>query len=218
MDDVRVEPGGISDYDALARHHYRAGRPAVPAAVLRAVCGDATVGVLVVAMPVLNGPWRLRAWPGWLDAADKRASAEAINAQVRTIARLVVAPALRSRGVGCALVRAYLAAPLTARTEALAAMGAICPVFERAGMRRVEFPPSRAALGLARALAAAGVRPWMLADPCTRRRVAESPPVRGALKALAADRWRQGRCAPAREQMERLWVHVASRPVAFVAG
>ncbi|HYD02490.1 MAG TPA: hypothetical protein VEB22_14780 [Phycisphaerales bacterium] len=218
MDSVRVEQGGISDYDALARYHYRSGRPAVPAAVLRAVCGGATVGVVVIAMPVLNGPWRTRAWPGWLDGLDKRSSADAINAHVRTIARLVVAPPFRSRGVGCALVRAYLAAPLSRRTEALAAMGEICPVFERAGMRRIDCPLSGAGRRLVRALGAAGVRPWMLADRRTRRRVARCAQVERALRSLAAERWRSAADAAPQELVERLWVHAASRPVAFVAG
>ncbi len=55
--------------------------------------------VLVVAMPVLNGPWRTRAWPGWLDGMNKRAYADAVNTHLRTIARLVVAPPFRARGV-----------------------------------------------------------------------------------------------------------------------
>jgi GNAT superfamily N-acetyltransferase len=207
----------MSDYEALAHAHYRAERPAVPVHVLRAVAGEAVVGVLVVAMPVLNGPWRRAAWPGWLDGLAKRDAAEAVNAQVRTIARLVVAPAFRARGVGSQLVRVYLASPLTPRTEALAAMGVLCPVFERAGMRRVQCPPSRTALRVVRTLRERGVPVWALAHGPTRRRLASDPRVARALRSLAVDRWRCGRDRPPDELIERLWVQVASRPVAFVA-
>lgn len=219
MDGVRVEQGGLSDYDKLAHWHYRALAPAVPVQTLRAVCErtGATVGVLVVAMPVLNGPWRSRAWPGWLDGLGKRAYAEEVNARLRTIARLVVAPPFRARGVGSGLVRAYLASPLTEKTEALAAMGVLCPVFERAGMRRVEFGAGRAAERVARSLRTAGVQPWMLADPRTRRQLAKNARVERALRSLAVDRWRIGRDRPAEELMDRLWTGVAGRPLAFVA-
>ena len=218
MDGIRIERGGINDYNALARWHYRAATPAVPVLTLRAVCertGD-TVGALVIAMPVLNGPWRKLAWPDWLDGLDKRAQAQAVNTHLRTIARLVVTPPYRARGVGSRLVRAYLASPLTARTEALAAMGALCPVFERAGMRRVQCPMSRAATQVARSLRERNVPTWALADRTTRRRLARDPRIERALRSLAADRWRSGRNRPAQELLERLWVNVASRPAAFV--
>lgn len=219
MDGVRIERGGVSDYDGLSHWHYRALAPAVPVQTLRAVCEGtgATVGVLVVAMPVLNGPWRTRAWPGWLDGLGKRAYAQAVNTHLRTIARLVVAPPFRARGVGSGLVRAYLASPLTEKTEALAAMGAVCPVFERAGMRRVEFPVGLAAARVARALRERNVAPWMLADARVRRRVSRDARVACALRGLATDRWRVGRDRPAEVLMERLWVGVAGRPLAFVS-
>ena len=218
MDGVRIERGLISDYEALAHWHYRAHAPAVPVRTLRAVCErtGSDVGVLVIAMPVLNGPWRTRAWPGWLDGLDKSACAAAINAHLRTIARLVVVPAHRSRGIGSGLVRAYLAEPLTDKTEALAAMGAICPVFERAGMRRIEFAQGRAVQRVARSLRATGVLPWMLADARTRRRLARDARVERALRSLAVDRWRAGRDRPAEELMERLWAGVAGKTLAFV--
>ena len=219
MDGLRIERGGISDYEHLAQWHYRAATPAVPVFTLRAVCertGE-TVGALVVSMPVLNGPWRRRAWPGWLDGLSKRDHAAALNAQVRTIARLVVAPPFRARGVGSGLVRAYLASPLTEKTEALAAMGALCPVFERAGMRRVRCPVGRAEARVARSLRARGIPAWSLASASTRRQASRDPMVERALRSLAVDRWRAGSDRPAAELLERLWVGIDSRPLAFVA-
>lgn len=222
MDGVRIEPGGVSDLAALEPHagHYRAGRPAVIDRVLAARCArtGAPVGVLVTARPVLNGPWRHVAWPGWLDGLSPRGRAEMINAHLRTIARVVVHPAWRARGVGSGLVRAYLAAPATARTEALAAMADHCPLFERAGMRPVGWPLSRARAGLVRALRSAGARVWMLSDPAARGALASDPRVAAAVGVLAAERLRAGTHLPARRQLDALWPLVASPPRAFVHG
>ncbi|MEL7473144.1 MAG: hypothetical protein AAGK04_07490 [Planctomycetota bacterium] len=80
----RVQRGGLADYDRLAVHHYRAGRPATVArwpdtprpAVLRAVGlgreADQLAGVLLVSLPTLNGAWRERAWPGRYSTPDRR--------------------------------------------------------------------------------------------------------------------------------------------------
>ncbi|MFT3687041.1 MAG: hypothetical protein QM783_19320 [Phycisphaerales bacterium] len=216
MDGLHIERGSLSEYETLARWHYRAAPPAVPVLTLRAALDDRLAGVLVIAMPVLNGPWRETAWPGWLTDLDKRGAALELNARLRTIARLVVAPPFRARGVASALVRTYLRSPLTHRTEALAAMGTLCPVFERAGMRRVDRPPGRAEARVHAALRIAGVRPWMLADARTRRQLSRSRDIEHAVRALATDRWRQGRDAPTVELLDRLWPYISARPAAFV--
>jgi len=135
---IRVEPGSLDDYRALKHHHYRVNEPAAPSCVLRAVrethaIGDTTAGVLLVTRPTLNAAWRRRAWGDAYNTGDKRTDARRLNAEVRVIARLIVEPRSRSLGVASRLIRAYLADPLTRRTEALAAMGARSPLFSRAG-------------------------------------------------------------------------------------
>lgn len=136
---VRLETGGIADYDALAPHHYRGGRPATRVLVRRAIRTmpggtESLAGVLVVSMPTLNGAWRRHAWPGRFEG-DKRRAASRINRDLRCLSRVVVDPASRGLGVARRLVEDYLAAPLTPATEAVAQMGAVCPFFERSGMR-----------------------------------------------------------------------------------
>lgn len=154
-----IEAGTPGDYLALERFHYCAGAPATWAGVLaaRAACDGELAGVLVVSRPTLNGWWRELAWPGVYGGGDRTRAAIAINAGLRTISRVVVDPRWRGMGVGVALVRAYLASPLTRDTEAVAAMGRICPIFERAGMTRHERGMSEQDRGLLRELRGAGV-------------------------------------------------------------
>lgn len=168
-----ITEGTRADYAALAQHHYRAGPPATWARILRATERESGVliGVLVASMPTLNGAWRARAWPDWPahGSEDPRTLAARINRELRVISRVVVAPAWRGVGLGRALVRAYLDDPLSPRTEAVAAMGAFCPVFRAAGMREVEVQPTRRDIALEAVLLRAGFEPWRLIDESTRR-------------------------------------------------
>jgi GNAT superfamily N-acetyltransferase len=110
------------------------------------VAGEpAPVGVLLVSMPVLNGPWRRLAWPGVFDGVPRDRRAAVLNHPrlgVRCISRVIVEPRFRGLGVATRLVRAYLRRPMTVHTEALAAMGEVARFFERAGMSRLDVPPS----------------------------------------------------------------------------
>lgn len=157
--DITIEQGSPRDLDDLARFHYAAGRPGPIARILRAVDEGQTVGVLVASMPTLNGRWRAIAWPGDYDTPDQRENAQRLNHDVRVISRVIVDPRYRGRGIAVRLVRAYLGNPCTARTEAVAAMAHACPFFERAGMRRVDLPPSKADAKLLHALERHGVDP-----------------------------------------------------------
>ena len=157
--DCTIEPGSRSDLDQLARFHYAAGRPGPIARLLRAVDDGQTIGVLVASMPTLNGRWRAIAWPGGYDTLDQRLNANRLNHDVRILSRVIVDPRYRGRGIAVKLVRAYLADPCTVRTEAVAAMAHACPFFERAGMWRIDLPPSKADAKLRRAMARHGVEP-----------------------------------------------------------
>lgn len=194
------EPGTLADYRTLAAFHYRAGNPpggsriwvlrrratrrGHPARALGST--REIVGVIAVSRPVLNGPWRRAAWPGVFDTGDRRADARAINRNLRVISRVVVDPRYRALGLAARLVRSYLRRPLTPCTEAIAAMAAVSPFFERAGMRRINRSPPRRQARLARALQRAGIQPdelaapWLIRGPL-RRKIAPS------LRAWAAD-------------------------------
>jgi GNAT superfamily N-acetyltransferase len=134
-DAITIVPGAAHDYDWLARHHYRAHRPATLARVLCArvdgLAGPA--GVLVVSMPTLRGSWRRSAWP----ECSLRTPRE-LNERVRCISRVIVDPRVRGLGVATALVRAYLAGPDTEKTEAITGpLADWAPIFRAAGMREL---------------------------------------------------------------------------------
>ncbi|MBK7406536.1 MAG: hypothetical protein IPJ41_18555 [Phycisphaerales bacterium] len=171
--DLELTTGSIADYDGLASHHYRAGRPATIARgpggrpairTLRDARGRA-VGVLVVSMPTLNGAWRAIAWPGHYATGDGRRDAARLNREVRCLSRLVIDPRWRGLGLATLLVRDYLRAPRTRRTEAVAAMGRACACFERAGMTAYRLPPTLRDARLLDAHACAHIEPWEWLDP-----------------------------------------------------
>lgn len=166
MNGVVISQGSVQDYRALEDLHYRGRMPVGVVQVLVARMQEEPVrivGVLVVTRPVLNAAWRSVAWPGevW---KHKRNAAAFVNEHVRRIARVVVDAKMRGLGVASALVRAYLAQPLTTHTEVVAAMGRVMPLFERAGMREVPAAVPRRTQLLARRLKEAGVEPWELMD------------------------------------------------------
>jgi GNAT superfamily N-acetyltransferase len=199
---LRISRGTFADYERLAHFHYRAGRPATIAGILTARLaepgnpGSEPIAVLVASMPTLNGAWRSLAWPGDYDpgrldpragrARGKRDIARRINRDIRCISRLIVHPLHRARGLGAALVRAYLADPLTRRTEAVSAMGAASPVFARAGMREWLPDPALRDRRLLDALSAADLRPWMLADiDLAQERIEQFPHLERSLRVWA---------------------------------
>jgi GNAT superfamily N-acetyltransferase len=176
---IRIERAGIADYDALARFHYRSGRPATVVRILRAIdpVDETLCAVLVISMPTIDGAWRRLAWPGHYDQQriGKRQALARINAELRTISRVIVEPRYRALGIARRLVRAYLDNPLTPATEAVAAMGIACPFFRRAGMTEYRLPPSRADARLLDALAHARLAPDALADVESSARAARDP-------------------------------------------
>lgn len=220
----RVREAIASDAAALRRlsaQHYRAGDPAVPALTLVACDGREVCGMMVVAYPTLNAPWRAHAWPEVFGIArTPRELAGVTNAFVRTIARVVVSPRHRGLGVARALVGAYLREAQTPMTEAVAAMGAYSPFFERSGMRRVEAPPSGRDRRLAARLRALGEEPIDLVELGRARRVVRAR----AEVARAVRAWAGGSKATRRragQSPERLAAQAAcallSPRVVFVA-
>lgn len=179
-----VVPGCRADYDALAHMHYRGGPPATiarghdgkPAILSARDDAGRLAGVAVASMPTLNAPWRALAWPGVYDTGNKRLDALEVNRSLRCISRVIVDPRFRGQGVARLLVRAMLDLGLTARTEAVAAMGSVCPFFAAAGMTAYPLPPSARDARFLDALASVGHEPWELLEHHAAERALQSNP------------------------------------------
>lgn len=137
-----IAPGTAADYDALARFHYRAARPATFASIWTIRFRPArhrqsrVVAIGVLSYPVLSLDVRERAlgmsdWP----LAMKRLF---VNRHIRSISRIIVHPQFRALGLAGMLVRQLCRVCPTRYVEALAAMGRAIRLFERAGMRRYD--------------------------------------------------------------------------------
>jgi len=138
-----IEPGTMADYHALARFHYRPGKPATVAGIWRArfVYRDridheqiAAVGVLSYPVPCCRER-NLVFGLGGLPYREKLAFA---NRELRTISRVIVHPVFRATGLATAIVRQLCQHCPTRYVEAMAVMGWVHPFFERAGMQRLD--------------------------------------------------------------------------------
>ena len=143
-----VDLGSRDDYRELSRHHYLAGPPATWQAIVAV-----RHGLPEHPLPRLREPGQLAAvgvlsWPTALSKPRRRrfdlghlGYGEQIrfaNDHLRTISRVIVRPAYR----GCGLARVVIAELLqrcpTRYVEATARMAEMHPMFERAGMTRLD--------------------------------------------------------------------------------
>jgi hypothetical protein len=179
---IQIDRGSLADYRALARFHYRGEHPGAVTCILRAVLDRPTVvgrylqrpsqrervGVIVRSLPHLACEMRDLATNRRYRGLTLRESAIMLNREVRTISRVVIDPRFRGCGLAVRLVRSMLneIEHGVAYIEALASMGRVNPMFERAGMARFDPPPRPADARLIDALEAAGIAPVVL---CSRR-------------------------------------------------
>jgi len=132
---LHIEPGSRRDWDAFARMHYRATDElgfVDKVFVMREGLRGPAVGIVVYSYPPAELALRNQA-----TGERFKGDLPKLNREMRILRRLVVHPDLRGCGLGHRLVRRTLPLVGTAYVECLAAMGAVNPVFERAGMKRV---------------------------------------------------------------------------------
>lgn len=142
--DLRIEPGRLQDYRRFSPMHYRQrdhlgfiDRTFVMKD--RATCEP--LGIIMYAHPALEISLRNRATGGRFCRQAHR-----LNRELRVIRRLVIHPDVRGCGLGHWLVKQTLPLAGVRFVECLAAMGAVNPIFDKAGMQRVgtiEPPPAR---------------------------------------------------------------------------
>jgi len=244
MAGLRVERGERADWLALAPLHYRSHAAGAVTDIFRMVyappafAGSARpasraakcflVGVIVYSRAPLSLAARDRATGGRYRMAGlgRVAVARLINEELRIISRVVLTPNWRGLGLASRLVAETLPQVGSPYVEAMAAMGAMHPMFERAGM--TAYPPLptpqgerlRAALeaaGLARAdrrSAAALDRSLATLAPASRA-LAEREIARWARSYLGAKNHRVNR--PDRRRMFDLVArHLDSAPVYYL--
>ena len=143
---LSIQSGDARDYDGLAAFHYRARRPATWARVFcihwqpqparqRPARRVVAIGVLSWPTAVSTPRRQVFQLPG--DYAEQLAFA---NAHVRTISRVIVHPQFRGLGLARILIQRLCDDCPTRFVEATASMGGAHPMFERAGMHRLDRP------------------------------------------------------------------------------
>lgn len=185
--------GTMADLKKLAEFHY-CPSDKLPANFVRRVLvaeerarpGE-PVGVLVIARPLLNLLYRPVIWPVEFAGAiseNKKAHGRAANLHVSRIARLIVRPEYRRLGLGEALVRAYLANPLTKYTEVQTRLNGAARLFARVGMRYVPTEPSVHHRALVKKLRGMRVLPGELSEPALAAELLKNPATRERLDRL----------------------------------
>jgi ABC-type lipoprotein export system ATPase subunit/GNAT superfamily N-acetyltransferase len=161
----RIVRGSMADYGELARFHYIAGPPAahkrvyvVPAPDRRAVGGPRAAAVLVVSPPLANVRGRNIATGGRYCGSDRSAAMGLLNREMECISRVIVHPIFRGCGLAVRMVKRAIADADTPLVESLAAMGAVHPLFVKAGMTAWPLPLDAHASRLLSAAEAVGLR------------------------------------------------------------
>jgi uncharacterized protein len=132
---LRIDPGKVGDYVAFESMHYRRRLglgPVDKVFVLRHGVRGEPWGVIVYGYPPLSLRLRNRATRGVYHRNGR-----ALNRDFRILRRLVIHPDVRGCGLARRLVTRTLRQVGTRYVECLAAMGAVSPLFERAGMVRL---------------------------------------------------------------------------------
>ncbi len=183
LQSVRIERGSLKDYHAFDAMHYRRREglgPIDKIFVLRECGTGDALGVVVYGYPPLSLRPRNLATGG-----RYHRQGALLNRDFRILRRLVIHPDVRGCGLARHLVARTLPRVGTRYVECLAAMGAVNPVFERAGMVRLGLTGAR---GPGRAvLAALGADPLA---PDFERQVRDRREVRN-LVARWVHRWLQ---------------------------
>ena len=148
LPDLRRWPivrGRLRDYEHLGKYHYITGPPAChkrvyvirPPKRLRRTGAPQLAGLLVISPPVIGVRGRNVATFQRYVGGDRRAGLRRLNDEVETISRVIVHPGYRGGGLARRLVQYAIKTSQFPIVEALAAMGKIHPLFDRAGMQRV---------------------------------------------------------------------------------
>jgi GNAT superfamily N-acetyltransferase len=143
---LKIFPGKITDYESLARFHYRdsAVGPVSNIFVIadqhpQRKLSAGTVGVIVYCMPAPNNAARNIATDGFFTGLDRASSLQLLNNNLRTMSRLIIEPRYRGLGLASWLVAETMDEVGTPMIEAISVMGKTHPFLKQAGM--TEYSP-----------------------------------------------------------------------------
>ena len=161
---LKIVEGSLADYESLARFHYRAGRVGAVARVYKIVDThpmrsriEPVVGIIIYTMPVPNVQMRNVATGGLFCKLGRNAALDFINANLRTIGRVVIEPRYRSLGLAHWLIEETIHLLNVPYVEALAVMGKVNPFFQKAGMMKFEAAEQMRNVKLKQALSVVGI-------------------------------------------------------------
>ena len=191
-----IEAGSIRDYRLLAAFHYLSGPPAAHKRVYvvrvppgaRGPASPSVAAVLVVSPPLGGVRGRNLALGGRYSGPDRLEGLRRLNREIECISRVIVHPIYRGCGLAVRLVRHAIGRARTPMVEALAAMGALHPFFERAGMEAFRPPPDKHVLRLLSAAAALGLSAEDVAAVAPVKRLLARDDPAGRLLAREVDR------------------------------
>jgi hypothetical protein len=169
---LRVVPGNIEDYEALAHYHYRDCRLGPFAAIFALRCdsvlarraGAKTIGVIVYTMPTPTLELRNIATGKIFAGLDRSTQLLLINRNIRRISRVIIEPRFRSLGLAARLVSETMPLLNVPIIEAMAVMGRVNPFFEKANMQVFTAKAPARCARLIEALSYIGIEEHQLID------------------------------------------------------
>lgn len=178
-----IEQGTIREYQAFSQMHYR-NRDGLgfvdQVLTLRDRPGGEKIGIAVLAHAPRELALRNAATRGRFVRNIKR-----LNRELRILRRLVIHPDFRGCGVGHWFVRGVLTKAKVRFVECMAVMGAVNPVFEKAGMTRIgQCPLPRGRLALLDRMLALKLDPL---SPDFERQLIRNPRVRALVERTLVD-------------------------------
>jgi len=170
--ELEVVPGGMDDYNKLARYHYRDSHLGPYAAIfalrptglLKARLGRDIAGVIVYTTATAALELRNVATCGFFAGADRSTALSLVNKNIRRIARVVIEPRFRGLGLATRLVRETMPQLNVPVIEAMAVMGIVNPFFEKAGMQPYTAKTPARCVRLIEALSTVGIEDKDLID------------------------------------------------------
>ena len=130
LDDIKILPASISDWQYFSRYHYRNSTPGIFNKALKAVFRNHMVGIVVAGQPYLNISVRNKLFPKYKN------NGKLVNKEIFMIHRIVVSPEMRNLGVSRLLIKeiekVYKGKKMV---ELVTSLNDIIPFAEKAGFK-----------------------------------------------------------------------------------